>query len=349
MSRDGTDNLPTTYYRVTYRVTPMDRPATPTSPRRRGFSFTEVLFAVMILGVGFIMVAAIFPVAIQQSRTTAEETTAAAVARGGANVFEKYATNSSMPATYNVVVSANFDGDGDGKTLARALQGSTLVGADGRYAWVPFYRRAGDPTVPTTWNSFAQVFMIPVLVRNESEYKGAPTIHDNAGQASIVVNIVDGALNGTGSPDLVQFPNAQDRVIPSEGAYLIVANAMKPGNVSWNTYVAPELQGRIYRLGNRVAGNNPDAPPETWELMPGFDFDPIPVDTDPDRKPPTSAAGRTDGKDLIVGARATDLTGIQVFIVGRGVDPNSPGAAGRLNRDGTAQDVAAYTTFVNVK
>ena len=35
----------------------------------RGFSFTEVLFAVMILGIGFIMVAAIFPVAIQQATT----------------------------------------------------------------------------------------------------------------------------------------------------------------------------------------------------------------------------------------------------------------------------------------
>src|SRR3954453_9704583 len=52
------------------------------SRRRGGFSFAEVMFAVIVLGVGFIMVAAIFPVAIQQTKTTADETTAAAAVRG---------------------------------------------------------------------------------------------------------------------------------------------------------------------------------------------------------------------------------------------------------------------------
>ena len=41
----------------------------PSSLRHRGFSFTEVLFAVIILGIGFIMIAAIFPVALMQSPT----------------------------------------------------------------------------------------------------------------------------------------------------------------------------------------------------------------------------------------------------------------------------------------
>src|SRR5688572_31350501 len=65
---------------------------------RRGFSFTEVLFAVMILGVGFIMVAAIFPVAIQQARTTSEEGNAAAIARGAVSFIEQNLTNADMPA-----------------------------------------------------------------------------------------------------------------------------------------------------------------------------------------------------------------------------------------------------------
>ena len=323
----------------------MHRPLPPSSPRRRGFSFTEVLFAVMILGVGFIMVAAIFPVAIQQSRTTAEETTAAAVARGGANFFEKMATTEAMPATGNVVMSANYDGDGDGKTLARALQGSTLVGADFRYAWVPFYRRAGDPADPTTWNSFAQVYMIPVLVRNESEYRGAPRVHDNVGQASIVVNIRDGVAGGA---DFAQFTNAQDRAIPSEGAYLILADATRPGNAAWNTNVAPHIQGRIYRLGNRVPLADPEALPEVWELMPGFDFEPIRVDADNDPTTGNQQPTPFDGKELLVKGNG-DLDGVRVFVVGRGVNPNDPGGVGRANREGTAQDVAAYTTFVNVK
>src|SRR3954469_6739142 len=46
-----------------------------------GFSLTEVMFAVIVMGIGFIMVAAMFPVSISQSRLTVEETTAAALAR----------------------------------------------------------------------------------------------------------------------------------------------------------------------------------------------------------------------------------------------------------------------------
>src|SRR5262245_7973582 len=57
--------------------------------RRRAFSFTEIMFAVIILGIGFIMVAAIFPVALQQAKTTSEETTAAAMSRGTAGSLER--------------------------------------------------------------------------------------------------------------------------------------------------------------------------------------------------------------------------------------------------------------------
>ena len=45
-----------------------------------GYSFTEVMFAVVVLGIGFIMIAAMFPVAISQSKLTQEETNAAAIA-----------------------------------------------------------------------------------------------------------------------------------------------------------------------------------------------------------------------------------------------------------------------------
>jgi prepilin-type N-terminal cleavage/methylation domain-containing protein len=51
-----------------------------TRARRRGFTFTEVLFAVVILGVGFIMLAAIFPVALSQTRQSADESSGAEAA-----------------------------------------------------------------------------------------------------------------------------------------------------------------------------------------------------------------------------------------------------------------------------
>ena len=48
--------------------------------RRGGFTFTEVLFAVLILGIGFIMIAGIFPVSLQQTRLNQEETAGAQIA-----------------------------------------------------------------------------------------------------------------------------------------------------------------------------------------------------------------------------------------------------------------------------
>lgn len=63
----------------------MRNPAIPSRspcPRPRGgFSFVEILFAVMILAIGFIMLAAIFPVAIGQSQATREEAVGAVTAR----------------------------------------------------------------------------------------------------------------------------------------------------------------------------------------------------------------------------------------------------------------------------
>ncbi len=65
--------------------------------RRRGFSFAEVMFAVVILGIGFIMVAAVFPVAIQQTQNNGEENIAAALARQAANSIASLPTTLKNP------------------------------------------------------------------------------------------------------------------------------------------------------------------------------------------------------------------------------------------------------------
>src|SRR5690242_13993425 len=56
------------------------------------------MFAVIVLGIGFIMVAAIFPVAIQQTKTTADETVAAAAARTAATQLEQSVLQIATPA-----------------------------------------------------------------------------------------------------------------------------------------------------------------------------------------------------------------------------------------------------------
>ena len=326
----------------------MHRLATPTSPwlanRRRGFSFTEVLFAVMILGVGFIMVAAIFPVAIQQARTSTEETVSAAASRGGANYFEKIATNNIMPATDNVVVGPDYDVDGDRLTVSTSLRGSLVLPSDPRVAWVPFYRRAGipEPDKLATWAAYAQVIMVPVHVRNASQYVNpaglnmAPGVIQTAkGGADITATIANGAAGG---PDVIEFTKHPQ--VASEGAYVIIADARK-GDPVGDAVIANDLHGRIYRLGNPDP-NDPRVPPARWELMPGSDFEPLYYDLD--NNPVTRYAGRTDGKERRVPQNDTSaeiyLRDIKVFVVGRGAGPGGI--------EGPAQDVAAYTTFVNV-
>jgi prepilin-type N-terminal cleavage/methylation domain-containing protein len=319
-----------------------------TDRRRRGFSFTEVLFAVMILGIGFIMVAAIFPVAIQQARTSSEETTGAAVSRGAANLLEKVASNSTMPATglANIVVSGDFDGFPppaglpavrDNFTLSAAVRGSAIVAADPRFGWVPFYRRSGDPLNPDTWSPFAQVIMIPVFARAQSEYvvdrnqsgqlvdRGIPKVlHDGNGGAVIHATILDGPNVGVGAADQITFLDHPE--VASEGAYVIIADATRGRpNSPFALTVATHVHGRMYRLGNRVPMADPAQLPTTWELMPGFDFDPIPIDEN-------GLPG--DGKERLFGSQRDDLQNILVFVVGRGIDRANPGTAARPNRDG---------------
>src|SRR5947207_8516189 len=66
---------------------------------RAGYSFTEVLFAVMVLGIGFIMIAAMFPVTIRQTQTTMEETQAANMAKEAMATLQQIATDENFPPT----------------------------------------------------------------------------------------------------------------------------------------------------------------------------------------------------------------------------------------------------------
>src|SRR5436305_3589125 len=129
------------------------------SVRQRGFSFAEVMFAVIILGVGFIMIAALFPVALRQTKSNGDETIAASQARGGTNVVAAIADNSSLlgNATGSAVTFPTFGSDPSCGTFTpqptasfavwQKLKGSLISGDDPRYAWVPIFIRRVDPLV----------------------------------------------------------------------------------------------------------------------------------------------------------------------------------------------------------
>ena len=124
--------------------------------------------------------------------------------------------------------------------------------------------------------------------------------------------------------------SVQGVVLPSEELAMAVAKDVRQEyvvRVTGAVNARPEknvnagvMNGRIYRVGSKL-----DTPADTWELAPGGDFTPY----DPDG---AGAAPVING-----------LTGARAFIVGR--NPVAGGAA----YEGGAQDVAVYTTFVQVR
>src|SRR4051812_32414628 len=86
-----------TTMQLSHSTPPADR--RPARRPRRGFAFTEILFAVMVLALGFIMIAAMFPVTIRQTQSTMEEATAASVAKGAMDYLQTVATDKMFPIT----------------------------------------------------------------------------------------------------------------------------------------------------------------------------------------------------------------------------------------------------------
>src|SRR3954465_7052307 len=66
---------------------------------RRGFTFTEVMFAVILLGIGFIMLAGMFPVAIQQTQSTVEESISANLLGTATRYLEQTLNQEDLPPT----------------------------------------------------------------------------------------------------------------------------------------------------------------------------------------------------------------------------------------------------------
>lgn len=156
---------------------------------RAAFSFPEVLFAVIILGIGFIMIAAIFPVAISQSKMTLDETAASAVARAKVAEIQGVTYNANTPAAPQpwpiTFMPTGVVNGGAVRPIENFQQtpqylawdqvrGLELLRNDPRYACVVLYRRSGTPVaipappvpIPATdWSDTAQIYLIEVTCR----------------------------------------------------------------------------------------------------------------------------------------------------------------------------------------
>lgn len=161
--------------------------------RRRGFSFPEILFAVAVLGIGFIMVAAIFPVAIMQTQATMDETLGNSATRNSSSYLRgtQYWNSSAagLPPTTNPPDSAIFPPTPNPKArvfsfydprntapapaptpaeLWGSVRNNLIVPEDPRFAYVPLYQREGG-------SSFIKLISIAVRVRNRDVYVASAT------------------------------------------------------------------------------------------------------------------------------------------------------------------------------
>src|SRR5688572_13321368 len=176
---------------------------------RSGFSFAEVMFAVVVLGIGFIMLASIFPVAIRQTASVVEENDATALTKKAAEQFREALIASgalpNLPPTAVPIVTpgglfvgyapgrmfampdprlmynadapegiANGDPNDDFEPLATqnriwAEVKSRLISEDdGRYAFVPLYRR--DRLADGTPSPWIQLTVIAIQNRTGRNY-----------------------------------------------------------------------------------------------------------------------------------------------------------------------------------
>jgi hypothetical protein len=154
------------------RLSPGNRQLAIGNLPRPAFTFIEVLFAVILLGIGFIMIAAVFPVAIQQTSTVSDQTQSNAVARDAIRKLQAIA-DSPAAASNLFPCTAQIDpvsGStmptvmGFSYTLNQLIGSDAFYAADRRYGWVGFYRR------DSTTSPFAQVFIVSLQNPNFVNY-----------------------------------------------------------------------------------------------------------------------------------------------------------------------------------
>lgn len=332
--------------RRTARIASASRPRA-----RRGLTFVEVLFAVIVLGIGFIMIAAIFPVAIQQTQSNVDETVGSTIARGAANALNQINIASLYPiippATtptppYPYTDSTKYAGarmlsfrDGDASlTLWKAVRGNLILPEDPRYAWVPFYKWAGG-------SSYMQVVIIGVRVRNKSTYEPFPDLNRGGSSGADATNTTAATLEGR--PVSVKI-TSDGKIPPTFYANFVtttptgVTAAINAGTLTiGQNAVAPmtylvisddpnsgATNGYVFRIGNQDPNSG------QWALMAGNDLSGL--------DPATISA--------IPVATATGTTGYPVlgYVVGRALKDPADSTQGF---DGAAQDVSMYQTFIN--
>ncbi|MFI5381276.1 MAG: hypothetical protein ACHRHE_18415 [Tepidisphaerales bacterium] len=249
------------------------------------------MFAVMILGIGFIMIAAMFPVAIQQTQVTQEESAAAGVAQMAMQYMQRAPTSSTdtPPLTLYPFYNDQWQWPsatppaeriqplritllpGSGLQPLAAwdiLCGGMIFKQDPRYAWVPLYRRAQN-------NNYAQVVFFIVQARATDSFTPADVAPNGSNQNDpnsyprlfprrVLINTVDcGSTYVPPVPDTIQFDSSVDPNMLAPGEFVVIGRT--GGGIAGSL---TDMPTRIYRLGNQRLDLDPSG--RAYELAPGF-------------------------------------------------------------------------------
>ncbi len=227
--------------------------------RRAGFTFTEVLFAMLLMGIGFIMLAAMFPISIREIQSSVEDTAGAGVGPSAVRLVGQYATASNLPYTSTIVgqrgaVASIYV---KARPVWSQIAYSQVMSFDRRIGWTGLYRRdLGD--------NFAQVYIFVLQDRNASQYTVANDVLRVPIAGSYPATLEPRSVNVTltkGPPDLITFsqrnPNYDGSFAVAPGSFVVIAN----DNTS-----SGSGNGRVYRVGQATSTAN------QYQLLPGNDM-----------------------------------------------------------------------------
>lgn len=302
----------------------------------RGFSFTELLFAVMILGIGFILVAAIFPVGLAQTKSNFDETHTAALARSGAAEVGRVAYDTDF--TSGILTPLQTLNNNTSAT-SRIAHANMISPSDPRYAWVGLYRKVSgsDKTAQLCMVlvNRSQPFIGTISGANNDSFDIADSVRPLEPRR-VSVDIENGVatISAPANP-IPQGGEASNAEAAAPGTFVVIAidNLANNSDITDSQDRAAangRLNGRMYRLGAQTATN-------TFEMFPGSDFVAETFSYDHDGDPGTA--------DRVV--TIPSIRNATAYIVGR----NRINSTGNANQDfeGTTMDVAYYTTFISLK
>jgi type II secretory pathway pseudopilin PulG len=247
----------------------------------RGFSFVEILFAVMILGIGTIMIASLLPVGVRQSQLTAETAAGINAHDCGVRYIDAAAKNGDLaraasggdfphteigaitdPRPAQVVPWSTY---GNQRHALHSTLGNRTVATDPRFAWLGMYQREGSTTTVTP----ARFWVVAIQARNTPTFpagtwagvtatnynQNSPAFANGPQFAKVATT------EGVNGPDLIYIypddtsgnPRELGRSVAVEGAWVMIASdESNSGNRNGHWYVLgrprPDLEEGVFEL-----------------------------------------------------------------------------------------------------